>query len=78
MTTLRYAAEGIYRALRQTAAAMLVVILVASLSASSSRAQEGNDGVAAGGGEAIPETAAFEREGILKAAFVLNFARYTS
>src|SRR5688500_1383446 len=76
MIMFRSVTERIYSALRSVAAAMLLVILVASPSSSASRAQEGNDGVA--GGAEIPETATFEREGILKAAFVLNFARYTS
>jgi hypothetical protein len=74
----RSVAERIYSALQSAAAAMLLIILVASPSSSASRAQEVDDGVAAGGGAGIPETAAFEREGILKAAFILNFARYTS
>jgi YfiR/HmsC-like len=77
MTLVRIVAERIHRALRLAAAAMLLFVLVASPSSSASRAQEGNDGVTAAGG-AIPEAATFDREGILKAAFVLNFARYTS
>jgi hypothetical protein len=77
MTMFLSVAERTCSALRLAATAMLIAILVASPSSSSSRAQEGHDGVTAGVG-GIPETATFEREGILKAAFVLNFARYTS
>lgn len=77
MTMFRSLAAWICGTLRLAAAAMLLAILVASPSSSSSRAQERNDGDTAGGG-GIPEAATFEREGLLKAAFVMNFARYTS
>jgi hypothetical protein len=70
--------EQISRALWRLAAAILLVILAASPSSSASRAQESNGGVAAANGATISENATFEREAILKAAFVLNFARYTS
>ena len=70
--------EQICRALSRLAAAILLVILVASPSSSASRAEESNEGAAAAAGATISENATFEREAILKAAFVLNFARYTS
>jgi hypothetical protein len=76
MTMCRSIAGLMRSTLRSAAAATLLVILVASPSSSASRAEEGSDPAPASA--EIPETATFEREGILKAAFVLNFARYTS
>jgi YfiR/HmsC-like len=78
MTLFRSFGAWIYCALRAVAAAVLLFVLIASPSSSASRAQEGNNGVAAEDSAVTPLTATFEREGVLKAAFVLNFARYTS
>lgn len=61
------------------AAAALLVILVASQVSGASRAQDSDAGIATtGDGAEIPANATFDRENILKAAFVMNFARYTT
>jgi hypothetical protein len=79
MTMARFAIARICRKLQPAIAAGLLVVLATSSLASSSRAQDGEASMAAtGGGSETPETGTFERENILKAAFVVNFARYTT
>jgi hypothetical protein len=74
----RIATARICRMLQHAIAAGLLVIMATLSLAGPSRAQDGEESVTATGGGAPPETGTFERENILKAAFVVNFARYTT
>ena len=79
MTIARIAIARICRMLQPAIAAGLLAILATSSLASSSRAQDGEASMTATlGGAGTPEPGTFERENILKAAFVVNFVRYTT
>ena len=75
MTIARIAIARICRMLQPAIAAGLLVILATFSFAGSSRAQDTATSTAStGGGAEVPETGTFERENLLKAAFVVNFA----
>lgn len=79
MIMSRIPAARICRMLGHAIAAALLVILAALSLASPSRAQDGEASLTASTGAAESlETGTFKRESILKAAFVVNFARFTT